>query len=314
MDLKWDSENLLVSNMGNNPLVGYNFMLRVEGIYDLPCKSVKAFTKENEYEYIQEGGLNDYVHMRRKPVSKPFIFEVERYVGTDYMEVLPNGAELLLPVVLFVSRYPNEFNPLLVKRNYVFTGCTVISKNYGELNAAKSDLLVETTTIAYRELLCVDVPLFDFAPNTWTPDNTTVRGVNGKATIRQDQTMPDEKLWKPKIDTIKGEGTRRAENDKEKGQKKPVEKSWKADIHTLKGKANTRSTENEYEKAQRQPALRTWPQTTSADVLLQEQPEARTWPPEASANTLVQEQSVARTWPPTRSAATVQDYLNRSHL
>ena len=63
------ADNILVMNQGSNPLVGYNFMLRVEGIYDLPCRSVRAFAREMEYDYVQEGGLNDYVHMLRKPIS-----------------------------------------------------------------------------------------------------------------------------------------------------------------------------------------------------------------------------------------------------
>ena len=41
-------DNILVWNQGKNPLVNFNFMLRVEAIYDLPCKSVHAFTREME--------------------------------------------------------------------------------------------------------------------------------------------------------------------------------------------------------------------------------------------------------------------------
>ncbi len=59
----------IVANEGKNVLVNYNFMLRVEGIYDLPCRSVHSFTKENEFEFVQEGGLNDYVHMLCSDVS-----------------------------------------------------------------------------------------------------------------------------------------------------------------------------------------------------------------------------------------------------
>jgi hypothetical protein len=161
------SDNKFVLNAGEAPLVSYNFMMRVEGIYDLPCKSVKAFTKENEYELIQEGGQNDYVHMRRKPISKPFTLEVERYVGVDYLDPLPNGAEPILPIVIGVSRDLMMGSGLGDKkapgagfwaRTYTFTGCTVMKKTYGELNAERSGLLVETTTIAYREMAIVDIP------------------------------------------------------------------------------------------------------------------------------------------------------------
>ena len=137
------------------PLENFNFMLRVEGVFDLPCKSVHSFNREREYDYIQEGGLNDYVHMKRKPITKPFTFTVERYVAVDTIPIDPlqEGTELVLPVLLFVSRFPGRFDT--TRRVYTFTGCTVISKEYGELNAEHPGLLVEKAVIAYRELVTV---------------------------------------------------------------------------------------------------------------------------------------------------------------
>jgi hypothetical protein len=43
-------------------------------------------------------------------------------------------------------------------RTYTFTGCTVMSKEYGELNAESSGLHTETTTIGYRELVRITLP------------------------------------------------------------------------------------------------------------------------------------------------------------
>lgn len=151
-----DWGNKLAVNTGTNPVISFAFMLRVEGVFDLPCKTVKGIRRENEFDYIQEGGLNDYVHLKRKPISKPFTFQVERYVGVNWVDPLPLGTELLLPVILFVNK--ECFPGLKPVRNYVFTGCTVISKDYGELNAEVSGLLVETVTIAYREMVCLDIP------------------------------------------------------------------------------------------------------------------------------------------------------------
>lgn len=148
--------NIVVENTGANPVIGYSFMLRVEGVYDLPCRAVKGFQKENEFEYIQEGGMNDYVHIKRKPISKPFTFQVERYVGVDLIDPLPLGSEPILPIILFVNAC--AFPKLKPVRTYTFTGCTVIAKDYGNLDAEKSGLVVETTTIAYREMVCVAVP------------------------------------------------------------------------------------------------------------------------------------------------------------
>ena len=95
--------------------------------------------------------------MRRKPISKPFTFEVERYVGVDILDPLQPGTELVLPIVLMVWRramYKN-FTPF---RIYTFTGCVVMEKKYGELNAEKSGLLEETTTIGYREMMRMTMP------------------------------------------------------------------------------------------------------------------------------------------------------------
>ena len=163
-----DWGNKLVVNTGLNPVVNFNFMLRVEGVLDLPCKSVKGIHRENEFDYIQEGGLNDYVHLKRKPISKPFTFQVERYVGVNWVDPLTLGTELTLPVILFVNTH--VFPGLQPVRNYVFTGCTVISKDYGEMNAEVSGLLVETVTIAYREMVCLDIPNDAYGEDTWEFD------------------------------------------------------------------------------------------------------------------------------------------------
>ena len=148
--------NIVTNNLSLPVMPAFNFVLRVEGLYDIPCKSIRGLRKENEFEYIQEGGLNDYVHLKRKPISKPFTFQVERYAGTDTVDVLELGTELTLPLMLFVYDRPLTSNFLDAHRVYTFTGCTVISKEYGDLNAETSALLTETVTIAFRELVCVN--------------------------------------------------------------------------------------------------------------------------------------------------------------
>ena len=174
-----DWGNKLVVNTGANPVINFAFMLRVEGVFDLPCKAVKGIQRENEFDYIQEGGLNDYVHLKRKAITKPNTFQVQRYVGVNWVDPMPLGTELLLPLILFVNNrtFP-DFKPV---RNYVFTGCTVIAKDYGELNAEVSGLLVETVTIAYREMVCLDIP---------------------------NDTLSSDNVWKFKEKSKNGEGDR----------------------------------------------------------------------------------------------------------
>lgn len=142
-------------------LNSYNFVLRVEGFQNLPLKAVRGINKQNEYEYIQEGGLNDYVHMVRKPISQPFTFQVERYVSQDWLEdaidPLANGTELILPLMLYMYR-SNAHDGTSPSRYYVFTNCRVTGVQIGDLDAEKSGLHTITNTIAYAQMTIVTVP------------------------------------------------------------------------------------------------------------------------------------------------------------
>ncbi|MDE7323233.1 MAG: hypothetical protein K2N73_11045 [Lachnospiraceae bacterium] len=144
----------------SNPISNTIFLLRVDALYDLACTRVSGITQEKEYENIVEGGVNDYVHLREKPVSKPNILQIERYVGEKYFDPLPAGYQSTVPLVLYVGRYPDNFNhPTMT---FSFSGITVISKKYGELDAEKGGLMVVTTEIAYQEVAVIksekDVP------------------------------------------------------------------------------------------------------------------------------------------------------------
>ncbi len=195
--MDWD----MTSNRGLTPLVNYNFNLQVEGIYNLPCKSVRVFQRENEYETLQEGGLNDYVHLLRKPISKPMTFQVERYVGIDMLDPLALGTDLALPVLLLVSRYQGEGgNEVLdlsdsMQRIYTFTGCTVMAKEYGELNAERSGLLVETTTIAYREMICVDNPSTLSKREAWSMSEDAGIWKRAKEIRKEQKTRTGKEEW-----------------------------------------------------------------------------------------------------------------------
>lgn len=166
-------DNLLYSA---DPVNSFNFVLRVEGVFDIPLRSVRAFTKNNNYEKIREGGLNDYVHMKRMPIQDIFSFQVERYISNSLTDPLANGAILTLPVILKIQK--STYNKTYGSRNsltdtsdalskasavldetgtdcariYVFTGCVVMGKEYGELNAERSGLATEVVTIGYKEL------------------------------------------------------------------------------------------------------------------------------------------------------------------
>ena len=205
-----------------NPVPSFNFALEVEAMFFMPLKSVRVFNKENEFEYYQEGGLNDYVHMLRKPVSKPFTFQVERYVGTSantdfatsFIDPIALGTELILPVILYVTRFPasnsgDNFNPNNTPRCYIFTGCVVTAKEYGELNAERSGLYTETTTIAYKELFVMNGLSTDWeGRELWEfPKDANNKGNKPKNKIKwsDKDTVKPASLWEfPKDANNKG--------------------------------------------------------------------------------------------------------------
>ena len=145
------ADNILYKS---EPFSSFNLILWVDVGYDVPIKAVRNINKQNEFEYIHEGGLNDYVHMRRKPISQPFTFEIERYVTNALTDPLSLGAEFTIPLVLFVNKEQtgNSLGQFTPGKIFVFTGAKVIGKRFGDFDAEKSALATETVTISYNNM------------------------------------------------------------------------------------------------------------------------------------------------------------------
>ncbi len=142
--------NKIKRDLVKNPLGNNIFLLRVDAVYDLACTKVSGIVQEREYENIVEGGVNDYVQLREKPSSKPNVLQIERYIGEKYLDPLPVGKQCTIPLVLYVDRHLDMFvNAPMI---FTFSGCTVLSKKYGDLDAEHSGLMTETIQIAYQQV------------------------------------------------------------------------------------------------------------------------------------------------------------------
>lgn len=160
-------------------LPAYNFVLRVEASIDLPCKSIRGIDYGLAYDYLQEGGLNDYVHILRKPVTEPYTFEVERYILRKPLDPLGLGTVFILPLILYVTQSRNADEEVGFSRAFIFRGCTVIGKSYSEMNAERSELLVETSKIAYQELMVM--PIEGGEMKKWAFDGNDIKGNNERS-------------------------------------------------------------------------------------------------------------------------------------
>lgn len=161
--------NVIRVDSVKKPLPNNIFLLRVDAIYDLACTKVSGIVQEKEYENIIEGGVNDYVQLRQKPSSKPNILQVERYMGELYLDPLPVGKQCEMPLVLYVDRHLDSFtsSPLI----FTFSGCVVLSKKYGELNAEHSGLMTETIQIAYQQVT-VEKKKYEIVKPSWEFDQS----------------------------------------------------------------------------------------------------------------------------------------------
>ena len=141
----------------HSPITGQNFILRVNSYIDIPLKSIGEFTERKEYDYIQQGGVNDYVTLREKPQSQPFSFTAERYLLFGQKDYLPLGEEFKLPMLLMVSKVPGRFVMKNIIQLYSFFGATVISKTYGGMDAERAGILVQKIEIAYQAMKPMDL-------------------------------------------------------------------------------------------------------------------------------------------------------------
>ena len=135
----------------SDPFPSYNLQLTVEALYDIPIKAVRNLNKQNEFEHIMEGGLNDYVHMRRKPISQPFTFEIDRYVTNALTDPLSLGTELSIPVILWVNKWQTDSESESAKI-FIFTSVKVMGKRYSEFDSSRSALAMETITLCYNNM------------------------------------------------------------------------------------------------------------------------------------------------------------------
>ena len=124
-----------------------NFTVRAGG-GEIPCRSVQGIQKEREQEFIREGGQNDFVYVRPKPVSRAQTLKLECLASKRNEDILPLGGILSEPLV--VETKPDVSSGKSVR--FTFSGCIVVDKKYGDLRAEKGGLLEEIISVAYQEM------------------------------------------------------------------------------------------------------------------------------------------------------------------
>ena len=208
------------------PLQNFSFWMLVEGVMSVPLKSVRPFQKVNQYERIREGGVNDYVTLKRMQIQEPHQLVVERYMMNSVFDPLANGAELTLPIILAIDHPSKSWGDTThAARFYAFTGCTVMSKEYGELNAEKSGLGTEVITIGYKMMYVVPNLLSIGGDPSKAPGTNSNIGDDAVAETMNKQLEAQQKEEQKKKDQAKklDEWAKRREEENRSGVVDPTE-------------------------------------------------------------------------------------------
>lgn len=200
----------------SEPLINYHFLLRVDALIDVACKSVQAFGNEAEFEYLQEGGVNDYVHMLKKPITSPKVLQIECYATSTVLNAFPLGTKMLTPMILYISKQAENIDINFAKQ-FIFTGCVVKKITNGELDAERSGLITNTIEIAFETVTAIPNPLVAQGKQ-WGFSGTDMEGNRAKsATYNQTEVrknkMNDRKeyrKWEFDGNNPDGKGTKSA--------------------------------------------------------------------------------------------------------
>jgi len=146
------------------------------GISALGFQSISDIGKTGDFQYIVEGGNNQYPYLMRKPQETPHKMTFKRGItlrGFSLASVVkslasggsPLGDLSLDPLKSMLGK--GTIGTILVldhgrnvKGIYSFVSQGIIEWSLSELNAMRSEPLIETVTIAHNGLMSLPIPDF----------------------------------------------------------------------------------------------------------------------------------------------------------
>lgn len=139
-------------NLFRDDIFGANCFTLSIGVVQLSFSKISNISKTIEYDTIQEGGRNGYVHSFTKPQTQQEILTCERGITTWGNAVLAPlglkpGGKIKMPVIIMVMKYPGH-----IDKAYCFDEGVVTKWETSDLNAMGDEVLVERFEIAHTGL------------------------------------------------------------------------------------------------------------------------------------------------------------------
>lgn len=128
----------------------YNFMVFL-GPLKVSCARVSGVENVLDTTTVSEGGVNDRVYTLEAPAQteKTLILERGICLSLNAAEaVLTPGYRFATDILVFVLDIEG-----VPRFTYSFSGCYVKKVSYGDLDASKSEVLMEHAEIAYETVI-----------------------------------------------------------------------------------------------------------------------------------------------------------------
>lgn len=139
---------------GDSLLSGCNFMVTI-GQEIFSFAKVSNLVAQVEYETVQEGGNNDHPLLFPKQKTKPDTLVLERGVRKwaldPTFDSLQEGMEVEQVTILLVK------DGIQLSKALFFHKGLIVKRSFSNLDAGKSELLIETLEIAHSGL--VEIPI-----------------------------------------------------------------------------------------------------------------------------------------------------------
>lgn len=130
---------------------GYNFLVFL-GPYELPCSKVSGVESVIDTETVAEGGVNDRVYTLDGNAKTEKTLILERGASLDITAdyVMQPGYRFATDILVFVMS--DDHTPRYI---YTFSGCYVKKVSFTDLDASRSEVIMERMEISYETMVKV---------------------------------------------------------------------------------------------------------------------------------------------------------------
>ena len=127
---------------------GYNFLVVLEET-EFPCSRVSGIERIKDTETVSQGGVNDRVYTLAGGSGTERVLILERGAGMDISmdHVLQVGYRFSKDVLVYVRDIHQKDRYV-----YTFSGCYVKKVSYSDLDALRSEVVMERMELSYEEM------------------------------------------------------------------------------------------------------------------------------------------------------------------